>query len=162
MDCGMCYGEVLCIPEQDGKESHGVCASCFPAREAEIAALVCSDRTTGRVPHDCLVPEALAVLVGLDVEVLRRLQPRHWVKGVDIVVIGGRQLWRRVSVAELVGELTVNGHLEAAKRLLSYLTSDSSSVVAAQAIMAESQELARRPMMPKNGSWLNSWEEAHE
>jgi hypothetical protein len=61
-----------------------------------------------------------------------------------------------------VGELTVNGHLDAAKRLLSFLIGESTGPADARALMAESSDLGGRPVVPKNGSWLNTWEEAHE
>lgn len=40
--CSYCrepYGAVPCVPENDGKVSHGICAACLPGVHAEIEAL---------------------------------------------------------------------------------------------------------------------------
>lgn len=144
MDCRQEYGTVPCVPAQDGLETHGVCAGCVPAREAEIAAIRFTDARRSLVPAGTALhtPE-IARVIGLPEAEVVRLRPRHWVREVDFVLSGGVQFWRRESLSELVGELVVSGHLTAAKRLLSFLIGEQEQRAAAGG----------------GKNWLAKWEE---
>ena len=85
--CKQTFGAVLCVPEQDGKESHGFCAVCGPlevARTKQILAM--HNKPTGanrraaiesrRVREELSSPRQIAIRT----QAVREMEfGRHWI-----------------------------------------------------------------------------------
>lgn len=146
--CNRDMGTIPCDARMDGAESHGMCQDC---RDKQVV----DDVTAESFPCGFVDIRELARICGLGAcDLYGRFRPNRWRSGTEFVCGSYGIGFREAFLGELVGELAVSGKIDAAGRLLCWLTRD-------QAPHGIAGQAERVPPPSPRRSWMADWEDAN-